>query len=264
MHYVSPEHQVVTFDGVDALAFLQSQLTNDVAALAVGGWQWQGYCNAKGRLHATFALARTGEATYAAVVHRSVVPFLVKRLTMFRLRSKVAIAADDRFTVLHHIGEPTTPAPDVAGARLALGNDRWVDITTNNKDELPADTPEPIGRWKQLGIEAKQPEIVAETNEMFVPQMIGFDKLSPASGVSFSKGCYPGQEVVARAHYRGAVKRALAIVSVPRNGSLAPGSLYTRADASVAEIVNAVEVGDEIIALAVVPLKASENTDSAG
>lgn len=258
MRYVSAQHQVVTFEGVDALTFLQSQLTNDVATLDIGAWQWQGYCNAKGRLQATFALVRTDKTTYAAVVHRSVLGLLVKRLTMFRLRSKVAITVDERFAVVHQIGEPIAHSPQLPHARLKLGHDRWVDITYENQNEISMETPEFVGRWLKLGIEAKQPEIVAETNEMFVPQMIGFDKLTPAPGVSFTKGCYPGQEIVARAHYRGAVKRNVAILNLPADASTAPGAQYTRPDASIVEIVNAVRSGEAVLALAVVPRLDSE------
>ena len=79
MHLPSPDHTIVTFAGADALSFLQSQLTNDVAAMAVGGWQWQGYCSAKGRLQATFAMARTDDDAFAAVVHNSVAAAFAKR-----------------------------------------------------------------------------------------------------------------------------------------------------------------------------------------
>ncbi|MGL4232865.1 MAG: YgfZ/GcvT domain-containing protein, partial [Casimicrobium sp.] len=219
-----------------------------------------GYCNAKGRLHATFALVRMDKELYGAVLHRSVVAFVVKRLTMFRLRAKLAIEASERFVVIHHLSEPRTPAPRAPGARLALGNTRWVDISDETLSQRAAATPEDIGQWIKRGIEARQPEIVAETNEMFVPQMIGFDKLTPQSGVSFSKGCYPGQEVVARAHYRGAVKRELAVLRLPVAANVSPGAEYTREDTSVAEVVNVAHDGANLIALAVVPIAANSQS----
>jgi tRNA-modifying protein YgfZ len=252
MHYVSPEHQIVTFEGADALVFLQSQLTNDVAALAVGQWQWQGYCNAKGRLHATFALARTSEQAYAAVVHSSVVPFLVKRLTMFRLRSKVAIAAEENLVAVHHFEQPATSENTLA--TLDLGYGRWVTIERKNELQPDDTSPQSIGRWKKIGIESMQPEIVAETNEMFVPQMIGWDKVLPGGGVSFSKGCYPGQEIVARAHYRGAVKRELKKLSLGPATGIGPGQQIEQANGDVAEIVNVSVDASARIALAVVPI----------
>jgi tRNA-modifying protein YgfZ len=261
MHYVSAQHQVVAFEGPDALAFLQSQLTNDVAALAIGDWQWQGYCNAKGRLHATFALARTGEATFLAVVHASVVPFIVKRLTMFRLRSKLTIIVSDALRVEHYFEQPVESAS--RAAELNLGHGRWVTVESKDTAELPAATPQLVERWTTLGIQARQPEIVVQTNEMFVPQMIGWDQIEPNGGVSFSKGCYPGQEVVARAHYRGAVKRELAIERLPMRTSEAiatmysPGQTFEREDGTIVELVNVSLDTNGPIALAVVPIRQS-------
>jgi tRNA-modifying protein YgfZ len=257
MHYVSPEHQIVTFEGADALVFLQSQLTNDVAALAVGQWQWQGYCNAKGRLHATFALARTSEQAYAAVVHSSVVPFLVKRLTMFRLRSKVAIAAEGNLVAVHHFEQPATSENTLA--TLDLGHGRWVTIERKNELQPDDTSPQSIGRWKKIGIESMQPEIVAETNEMFVPQMIGWDKVLPGGGVSFSKGCYPGQEIVARAHYRGAVKRELALMHASATSPLSAGQTIVREDNSEAQVVNCVTEPMGHSALVVVAISLSNS-----
>jgi hypothetical protein len=254
MNYVSPDHCIVTFDGVDAQAFLQSQLTNDVSALEVGDWQWQGYCNAKGRLHATFALVRTGASTFHAVVHRSTSPFLVKRLTMFRLRSKLTIGADESLAAIHHLEQPghlvQTPAT------IELGNGRWVSIAHRDAYQALDSKPDLIREWQLIGIRSKQPEIVAETNEMFVPQMIGFDIIQPRGGVSFAKGCYPGQEVVARAHYRGAVKRRLAIANVDANAK--PGALFARADGQEVDIVNVAEGSTSATKLALVVEAISE------
>ena len=128
MHLPSPDHSIVTFAGRDALTFLQSQLTNDVAALAVGGWQWQGYCSAKGRLQATFALARTGEDSFAAVVHNSVAAALTKRLTMFRFRAILTIELSASLIATLHLVQP-----DIAQNPLVLielGHGRWVTIAT--------------------------------------------------------------------------------------------------------------------------------------
>jgi tRNA-modifying protein YgfZ len=248
MHYVSPDHSIITFDGINAQAFLQSQLTNDVAALGVGEWQWQGYCNAKGRLHATFALVRTGETMFHAVNHTSTTAFLVKRLTMFRLRSKLTINVDETLAAIHHLIEPAERPH--ALATLALGNGRWVSIEPRSANDSLLPTPESMGRWNIIGIESKQPEIVSETNEIFVPQMIGFDTVQPKGGVSFSKGCYPGQEVVARAHYRGAVKRRLAVAEVPIDA--VPGATVTSPDGQEVDVVNVARQSAASVSVALV------------
>ena len=240
MHLPSPDHTIVTFAGSDALTFLQSQLTNDVAAIAVDGWQWQGYCSAKGRLQATFALARTGDDAFAAVVHNSVAATLTKRLTMFRLRSKLAIVLSTLLVVTLHLTQPEiVPKPL---ATIDLGHGRWITIAPPEAAPAEASTDADytfMRRWNLLGIEALQPEVTAATAEMFVPQMINWDHVQPGGGVSFSKGCYPGQEVVARAHYRGAVKRQLERQILADDTNAANGREVTLEDGRIADVCNA-------------------------
>ena len=245
MHLASPDHTIVTFAGADALMFLQSQLTNDVAAMAVGSWQWQGYCSAKGRLQATFALARTTADGFAAVVHSSVAPTLAKRLTMFRLRAKLMIELSTSLVATLHLTRPEiAPRPL---ATIDLGNDRWITIappevatadTATDYADAAAVSHTFMQRWNVLGIEAMQPEITAATAEMFVPQMINWDHVQPGGGVSFSKGCYPGQEVVARAHYRGAVKRQLERQWLIGDARAASGAEVVLGDGRSADICN--------------------------
>ncbi len=240
MHLPSPDHTIVAFAGSDALTFLQSQLTNDVALMAVGGWQWQGYCSAKGRLQATFALARTGEDAFAAVVHNSVAATLAKRLTMFRLRAKLAIELSTLLVATLHLTEPEIAQKSLA--TIDLGHGRWITIAPPDPTATEADVAASqaiMQRWNLLGIEAMQPEITAATAEMFVPQMINWDHVQPGGGVSFSKGCYPGQEVVARAHYRGAVKRQLELQTLSVEKNPENGAEVTLADGRIADVCNA-------------------------
>ena len=208
----SPDHTIITFAGSDALTFLQSQLTNDVAALAIGGWQWQGYCSAKGRLQATFTLARMADDAFAAVIHNSVAATLAKRLTMFRLRAKLIIELSASLVATLHLTQPERAQTPLA--TIDLGHGRWITIAPPN----PAATADAdhsfMQRWNLLGVEATQPEITAATAEMFVPQMINWDHVQPGGGVSFSKGCYPGQEVVARSQFRGTLKRRAYVVQI--------------------------------------------------
>jgi len=253
MPHLSPDHAVVTFAGPDALAFLQSQLTNDVAALSVGAWQWQGYCSAKGRLTATFALARVADDAFAAVVHQSTVAALAKRLTMFRLRSKLAIETSPSLQVWLHLPNPQTSASVIA--TLDLGAGRWITIEQKHEspDAAAADNDGDafMRDWNRIGIDAMQPEVTAATTEMFVPQMIAWDTVQPGGGVSFSKGCYPGQEVVARAHYRGAVKRHLERQALPSES--AAGREATLSDGRIAEVCNvAIDPTAQTVALVVV------------
>lgn len=236
MNPLSPDHNIIVFSGSDALGFLQSQLTNDVAALAVGAWQWQGYCSAKGRLQATFALVRTTNDAFVAVVHSSVAATLVKRLTMFRLRAKLAIELSTALAATLHTSEPNAAA---APATIKLGHGRWVTIAPNEAAAESVTADDAFMRhWNLTGIEARQPEITNATNELFVPQMINWDHVQPGGGVSFSKGCYPGQEVVARAHYRGAVKRLLERQVLPTGAATDAGAETVLADGRTADICN--------------------------
>ncbi len=208
MLYRSSLHRVLRFSGPDAATFLQSQLTNDVAALQIGGWQWQGLCTAKGRLLATFALVRIADDTFVAVVHVTTIEALAKRLTMFRLRSKLTIELPADYGVLWQFATGTADAID--GTTLNLtGSHAFVVADALTTETAPLADAAVENRWRLANIESMIPEIEASTTEMFVPQMIAWDTVQPGGGVSFSKGCYPGQEIVARAHYRGAVKRHL-------------------------------------------------------
>ena len=242
MLYLSPVHRVLRLSGPDALTFLQSQLTNDIAALAVGGWQWQGYCSAKGRLLATFALARVGEDGWEALVHSSTIDAVAKRLTMFRMRSKVVIeiAADRSVGWAFDVADSAT-----SGLNLALPDGRaYVLLDAAVAATLPAADDAIQQRWQRASIEAMQPEITAPTVEMFVPQMIGWDTVQPGGGVSFSKGCYPGQEIVARAHYRGAVKRHLEQQTISNAIEVKEGAEITLDDGRTAEVCNVARISD--------------------
>jgi folate-binding protein YgfZ len=242
MLYLSPDHRVLRLSGPDALTFLQSQLTNDVAALSVGGWQWQGYCSAKGRLLATFALARVGEVAWEAVVPGSTIEALAKRLTMFRMRSKlvIEIAAERSVGWAFEAADQTT-----VGFNVALPDGRaYVLLDAASAAPLPPADEAIQQRWQAANIEAMQPEITALTAEMFVPQMIGWDTLQPGGGVSFSKGCYPGQEIVARAHYRGAVKRHLEKQAISSSIDVKEGAEITLNDSRSAEVCNVARTSD--------------------
>lgn len=260
MLYLSPIHRVLRLSGPDALTFLQSQLTNDVAALSVGGWQWQGYCSAKGRLLATFALARVGEASWEAVVHASTIEALAKRLTMFRMRSKVVIeiAADRSVAWAFDLADCAT-----SGLNLALPDGRtYVLLDAAVAATVPAADDAIQQQWQLASIEAMQPEITAATAEMFVPQMIGWDTVQPGGGVSFSKGCYPGQEVVARAHYRGAVKRHVEKHTISDTVEVMIGAEITLDDGRTAEVCNVARTTefDRLVLVVVASLRNDEQT----
>ena len=227
----------IAFGGVDAPTFLHNQLTNDVEHLGTDQARLAGYCSPKGRLLASLLIWRTADAVVLQLP-RSLQAAIQKRLQMYVLRSKVKVedisdnsiafgfVGNAAATVLNDwFAEIPTAAYDKIDAatgtliRLADANGapRWQWITTQTiaAEALPrlcsrltlAET----ARWRLTDIQAGLPQITFATQEKFVPQMINFEAVG---GVNFKKGCYPGQEIVARSQYLGTLKRRMLPASV--------------------------------------------------
>lgn len=227
---------LIEASGEDASSFLHNQLTNDVIHLGTEEVRLAGYCTAKGRLLATFLMWKSAD-TILLQLPRQIQAAVQKRLQMYVLRAKVKLrdAAKDTVT-LGIAGDsaiaalaPWFPAlPDrsytkmesAAGSLIrvadAFGAPRYLWITTaltaQNAWPTLTKTVPPAGSsvWKFTEIHAGVPQITQATQEQFVPQMINFDVIG---GVNFKKGCYPGQEIVARTHYLGKVKRRMFLAS---------------------------------------------------
>ena len=214
--------------GDDAKSFLHSQFTSDINHLGAGQAQHSAWCSAKGRMQASFLAWRAGEA-FRLVVAGDLEAAVLKRLQMFVLRSQVklaslseqvpllGIAGPQAAAALAAAGLPCPPGPltsahDARASVVALDGERY--LLAVPEAALPelwqqlARTARPAGvpAWRWLDVRAGLPLVTAATKEEFVPQMADFEKLG---GVSFHKGCYPGQEVVARTQYLGKVKRHL-------------------------------------------------------
>jgi tRNA-modifying protein YgfZ len=209
--FVAPlsHNALLSVTGDDATAFLHGQFTNDVQALDVGHAQWNGWCSPKGRLLATFVLLKRAEG-YLLMLPAELAAPIAKRLSMFVLRSKVKVAEVTRehamFGAVHR---------DLPGA-LQVG-DRISVLVVDKDFHVPVNGTE--ADWDHALIDAGIPVILAATQDAFVPQMVNFELVG---GVSFRKGCYPGQEIVARTQYRGILKRRMARAHV-EGGSPQPG-----------------------------------------
>jgi folate-binding protein YgfZ len=229
-----PELGVVSISGTDAVAFLQSQVTNDVARLTPDQVQLSGYCTPKGRLLATFHQWRTEEAVFLRMP-REVIASVVKRLSMFVLRAKARVSdVSDAWTTYAVLGAGA--ARYLSDAGLAVSDSPWTSASTGPIRvgrmlptpegvtrfllTLPSDAQLPLPRasqpyasnlWWLSEIDAAVPTVFAATQEKFVPQMINFEVLG---GVDFKKGCYPGQEIVARSQYLGKLKRRMNVAHV--------------------------------------------------
>ena len=228
---------LIACSGEDARDFLQNQLTSDVRQVGDGGAQHTAWCTAKGRMLMSGLLLRAGP-DYQLRIAAELIPAMAKRLRMYVLRAKVKIevpAENGAGRVLLGVNGPQAvaalaaaglpqPAADFSLAACAVGQ---VLCLAPERFELAIEAAaapavwtalakhaRPVGHlvWRWLDIRSGWPLVTAATSEAFVPQMADFDRIG---GVSFKKGCYPGQEIVARTHYLGKVKRHLYRVHSP-------------------------------------------------
>jgi folate-binding protein YgfZ len=236
---------VIAFRGEDTATFLQGQLTNDMRALHADSAQWNGYCSPKGRLLGNFMMWRQGE-DFCLQLSGDLLPGVLKRLSMFILRAKAqGRDASDETVRLVVAGKQALAAVNAAmgavpaaamrtvaaeaGLVVRMGDDKFVlsiapDRATAVWQALrKSATPVGAPVWDWLRLNAGIPMIVAATQEQFVPQMVNLEVIG---GVSFQKGCYPGQEIVARSQYLGKLKRRMFLAHV--DAEAAPGdSLYS-------------------------------------
>ncbi len=263
---------VIALHGGDTAGFLQGQLTNDVRNLHGDAAQWNGYCSPKGRLLANFLAWRHGE-DYCLQLSRDILPGVLKRLSMFILRADVrARDASDETVRLVVAGGGAAAAvtaamgtlPDgamrsltaAAGQVVRLGDDKFVlSIPPERAAEVwqgVTRTATPVGAsvWDWIRLNAGIPMIVAATQEQFVPQMVNLEVIG---GVSFQKGCYPGQEIVARSQYLGKLKRRMFLAHV--DAEPVPGdSLYStdlegQASGTVVNVAPAPAGGFDLLAV---------------
>jgi len=219
---------LIRASGADAADFLQNLLTNDVKGLRGNQARLAGLCTAKGRLLALFVVWRDGE-DFMLALPRDILAPVLKKLSMYVLRAKVRLAdASSEFALLGLSVAAPTALPggleglasldrfgvmEIAGGRaIALGGSRWLMAlapeTARGLWPGLAASACAVGTeaWHWLAIRDAQPQVVAATQEAYVPQMLNLE-LPAVAGVSFTKGCYPGQEIVARTQYLGKVKR---------------------------------------------------------
>ena len=265
-----PHLGVIQAQGPDAGTFLQGQLTQDAVSMNATEARAGGYCSAKGRLLANFLMVRADAQTWWLVMHAGLVEPVVKRLKMFVLRAKCTVSSRSDLAVR-----------GTASAELALWQVKWQDENTEAaqlecsvgwwggralqiapaSDEQPSNDEATLQAWRHADVTAGWPWIEPSTVEQFVPQMVNFEILG---GVNFRKGCYPGQEVVARSQYRGTLKRRMGLFSLDVAGGAAPPAateLFHSADPGqpAGLVVNAVEDpagGSRVLMLAEVKLAA--------
>jgi len=225
-----PQLGVIQAQGEDAANFLHNQLTNDVLLLPVGQARLAAFCNAKGRMQASFVVVKTAPDMVLLVMPQDLLAQTLKRLSMFVLRAKVKLTdASNQWQLRGLLGDSARAAvADAApwqtvawagGHAVALypavaGDARqerafWIGAQDQAAPEGPAVSAEV---WAWGSVLSGVPFVTLPVFEAFVPQMLNYESVG---GVNFKKGCYPGQEVVARSQFRGTLKRRMARVFSP-------------------------------------------------
>ncbi len=232
-----PEWGVILAEGADTGTFLQGQLTNDVLLLAVGQARFAGYCSAKGRLLASFVVLKLSTDQYLLLGHQSLIAPMVKRLSMYVMRAKVKLTdASSQYVMRGVLGSATEVlGPEAAHAAIwqviqhqqsyaihlppAKVKDQSVqrflcvahiDESLALQERVASVTQLTADSWQLAEVLSGVSIVQTITQEAFVPQMLNYESVQ---GVSFKKGCYPGQEVVARSQFRGTLKRRAFIFS---------------------------------------------------
>lgn len=233
---------LIRASGADAAEFLHNLLTNDIRGITAGNARLAGLCTAKGRLLALFLVWRDGE-DFLLLLPREILPAILKKLSMYVLRAKVKLSDASEERVLLGIanqdgaepiagrglaGLPPRGATSVDGGQgIRLDGKRWLLAVTSDQAMAlwqtcrAAARPVGLAAWNWLEIAQGQARVLAATQEAFVPQMLNLE-LPAVAGVSFTKGCYPGQEIVARTQYLGKVKRRTFRARLA--GAVAPGA----------------------------------------
>ncbi|HKW79607.1 MAG TPA: folate-binding protein, partial [Casimicrobiaceae bacterium] len=269
--------------GADAGTFLQGQLTSDVAALAPGAAQYSAWCSAKGRVLANFLIRRGVDASYQLILAAGLSEAIAARLRTFVLRSQVKISDVGSATVRLGVGGPGGSD----AVRASLGEPPAIARTTTIGDALVVALPGPryvvvvppaaapacwqhlrehatpagFAAWRWLTIRAGVPVITPVTSDQFVPQALNWDALG---GINFQKGCYAGQEIVARTQYLGRLKERLFLAHLEVDPPEAGWRLYSsafgeQACGTVVDAAAAPDGGSD--ALAVLQVAAADSGD---
>lgn len=273
---------LISFAGADAASFLHGQLTSDINALDSGRTQYSGYCSPKGRLLATLLLWRRDDGILLQLP-AELKEMVQSRLSKYVLRAQVKVAgASARFVLFGVAGDGARQKVSALECGVpaevhAVTSSKGVEVTRLpierylilSSAERAGEVRTELARnaaccdesgWRGLDVEAGIPVVTAESQEKYVPQMVNLDLIG---GVSYTKGCYPGQEIVARTHYLGQQKQRMYRIRVPGTETLAVGdSLYSAAfgeQASGAILYPGALTSDSREALAVIQRRSVED-----
>jgi len=254
-----PSHRVIALEGRDAIAFLQSQCMNDVEAAPPGRWQWNGWLTPKGRVIALFALVRLSAESAWLIVPDADAQVLAAQLQRFVLRRQLEMRVRDDLHVAGRFEGPDkaagasfsgTPEDGLEFDFTGFGLRRTLRVATGHP--APDDEAEAM-RWRASDLRLGFPRLPASQQEQWTPQMLSLDRLH---AFSVKKGCYPGQEIVARTHFLGQVKRGLTLFEAAREPVV--GANVDVGAAPLGQVVSTARNGDGWVAVAVLPVERPE------
>jgi len=255
-----PSTHIIYVQGRDATVFLQAQLMNDVVSLGDGGWQYTGWLNPQGRVMALFQLLKVSEQQFLIVLNSLNSEWLIDNLKRFIFRSKVSFSTIPSLLVSGEVLPTDAPLqveqvfigdietqliinmPNALCHRRLMLSQTETAIDAHKEDQ-----------WHSIDMAIGWPWIDNELQNLWTPQMLSLQTLN---AFSLKKGCYPGQEIVARTHYLGKSKRHLVKIC---GQSLCSSQAVLQNGQEIGKVVNANRAGD--FAIAVLPLQLVENAD---
>ena len=259
--------------GVDAEKFLQGQLTADIAQLAKTGHSLASHCNIKGHMVGLFRIMRLDAQTYWLRVNEEIADSAFNNLKKYSIFSKVEMgflddavgfgaSNDQAITLTNQLGlsgEIDQFAASETTAACKIADNLWeiwsIDSVTSS---LKAQVDSPLENWIAANILQAIPDLRAATQEHFIPQMVNLQALQ---GVSFTKGCYTGQEIVTRLQHRGILKRAMRLYETSNETNISEGAAILNAEGeSLGEVVLSATDNEKCVLIAVVQQAAFENS----
>jgi folate-binding protein YgfZ len=269
-----PHLGIIRAAGSDAASFLHNQLTNDVLLMKESQSRLAAFCNAKGRMQASFVVYKRSAEEVLLIGRKDLIAQTVKRLSMFVLRAKAKLSdASDEFQLLGMAGDAALAAlngvytdawqrhavgtADVLTLYPALGQPRALWIAPRD-EAAPTGPTMSADLWQVGEVMSGIAWVELATFEAFVPQMLNYESVD---GVNFKKGCYPGQEVVARSQFRGTLKRR-AFIAQSAVAMAAGQEVFSSLDASqpCGLVAQAASDGASHMAVLELQLSATENS----
>ena len=251
--FAMPDLHVVELAGRDATTFAQAQFINDLNGLQPGHWQWSGWLTPKGRTVALFALAKWSDDRIWLLLPDLDPSGLAEALHRFVFRSKVAVTVRDDLVVAGAFAKP-----ERAERNRFVEHDGVAefDLGTPEMPRLlrvgcpaPAVDDAAMQRWRMFDLEHGLPRLGPDQSGQWTPQQLSLERIR---GFSVKKGCYPGQEIVARTHFLAKAKRGLALLE--SDYAIAPGAEVSGNGRAVGTVVASAGQGGRHLALAVMPL----------